>query len=55
MKSQNAILKKLERIDQDFDADELYDELTQNWRYKAKQLQARRWRKVMRRQSPATS
>lgn len=52
MKRPDVLIKKLEgQIGSSFDADDLYDELTQNWRYKAKQLQARRWRKVMRHQT----
>lgn len=52
MKRSNVLIKKLEgRIDSTFNADDLYDELTQDWQSKAKQLQNRRWRKVMRQQT----
>lgn len=52
MKRSNVLIKKLEgRIDATFNADDLYDELTQDWQAKARQLQARRWRKVMRQQA----
>ncbi|HSX17264.1 MAG TPA: hypothetical protein VLH86_04135 [Patescibacteria group bacterium] len=30
----------------DLNFDELYDNFSQNWQYKAQQLQARRWRKI---------
>lgn len=49
MKSPQATIKRLQgRAEKDYDADEFYDELMQDWHPKAQRLLSRRWRKLNR-------
>lgn len=46
MKKQRLLTKPTRTSDLTFD--ELYDEISDDWSYKARQLQTRRWRKLKR-------